>query len=144
MNKVMIIGYLGRDPETRYVASGDAVTEFSVATSEKWTAKDGEKKERTEWFTVVAWGRQAEVCGEYLHKGSRVYIEGQQQTDTWDDKETGKTMYRTKLRLQRFEFLTSKGEDSGPRPEQSIAGTDEKAPAKEDDMGDDLDDDIPF
>jgi single-strand DNA-binding protein len=142
MNKVMIIGYLGRDPETRYVASGDAVTEFSVATSEKWTAKDGEQKERTEWFTVVAWGRQAEVCGEYLHKGSRVYIEGQQQTDTWEDKETKKTMYRTKLRLQRFEFLTPKGEESsGPRPEQSIAGTDEKPDKPEED---DLDDDIPF
>ena len=145
MNKVMIIGFLGRDPETRYLQSGQAVTEFSVATTERWRDKNTqEQRESTEWFNVVAWGRQAEVCAEYLRKGSRVFVEGKQQTDTWDDRETGEKRYRTKLRLDRFEFLTPRGEGGGQRPEQSIAGHENTQPATAATADEEFDDDIPF
>lgn len=145
MNKVMIIGYLGRDPETRYTPSGATVCEFSVATTEKWRDKQsGEMKEETEWFNVVAWNRQAEVCGEYLRKGSRVFVEGKQQTDTWEQE--GQKRYRTKLKLDRFEFLSeNRGGGGGDRPSQTIAGHEEQKPETETaGGGDDFEDDIPF
>ncbi len=96
LNKVMIIGYLGRDPEMRYTPSGRPVTSFSVATSRTWTSAEGERREETEWFNVVAWGNLAEICKSHLSKNQQVYIEGRLQTRGWED-ETGKKHFRTEL-----------------------------------------------
>jgi len=90
LNKVMIIGHLGRDPEMRYTPSGRPVTTFTVATSRSWNTADGERNTETEWFNVVAWGNLAEICKQYLNKGQQVYIEGRLQTRRWDDKEGNK------------------------------------------------------
>ncbi|MGD8603593.1 MAG: single-stranded DNA-binding protein [Anaerolineales bacterium] len=90
MNKVMIIGNLGRDPEMRYTPSGRPVTTFSVATSRSWHSADGERHEDTEWFNVVAWGNLAEICNSYLHKGQQVYVEGRLQTRRWEDSDGNK------------------------------------------------------
>lgn len=87
LNKVMIIGHLGRDPEMRYTPSGRPVASFSVAVSRNWKSSNGERKSETEWFKIVAWGKLAEICKEYLHKGQQVYIEGRLQTRQWEDKE---------------------------------------------------------
>ena len=96
LNKVMIIGYLGRDPEMRYTPSGRPVTSFSVATSRTWTSAEGERREETEWFNVVAWGTLAEICKSHLSKNQQVYVEGRLQTRGWED-ETGKKHFRTEL-----------------------------------------------
>jgi len=96
MNKVMIIGNLGRDPEMRYTPSGKPVTTFSVATSRTWVTSDGERREATEWFNVVAWNNLAEICNQFLRKGSRVYVEGHLQTRNWED-DNGCRHYRTEL-----------------------------------------------
>jgi single-strand DNA-binding protein len=90
LNKVMIIGHLGRDPEMRYTPSGRPVTTFTVATSRSWNTVDGERHQETEWFNVVAWGNLAEICKQYLTKGQQVYVEGRLQTRRWDDKEGNK------------------------------------------------------
>ncbi len=90
LNKVMIIGHLGRDPEMRYTPSGRPVTSFTVATSRSWNTADGERRSETEWFNVVAWGSLAEICKQYLTKGQQVYIEGRLQTRRWDDEEGNK------------------------------------------------------
>jgi len=90
LNKVMIIGHLGRDPEMRYTPSGRPVTTYTVATSRSWNTVDGERHQETEWFNVVAWGNLAEICKQYLTKGQQVYIEGRLQTRHWDDKEGNK------------------------------------------------------
>jgi single-strand DNA-binding protein len=96
LNKVMIIGYVGREPEMRYTPSGRPVTSFSVATSRTWTSAEGERREETEWFNVVAWGNLAEICKAHLTKSQQVYIEGRLQTRGWED-ETGKKHFRTEL-----------------------------------------------
>lgn len=96
LNKVMIIGHLGRDPEMRYTPSGRPVTSFSVATSRSWTSAEGERREEVEWFNVVAWGALAEICKSHLSKGLQVYIEGRLQTRGWED-DSGKKHYRTEL-----------------------------------------------
>ena len=87
LNKVMVIGHLGRDPEMRYTPSGRPVTTFTVAVSRSWNTADGERRSETEWFNIVAWGNLAEICKQYLHKGQQVYIEGRLQTRRWEDKE---------------------------------------------------------
>ena len=104
VNKVILIGNLGRDPETRYTTSGDAVTNLRIATTEQWKDKSGEKQERTEWHTVVLFGRQAEVAGEYLKKGRSVYIEGRLQTRKYTDKE-GVEKYATEIVGDRMQLL---------------------------------------
>jgi single-strand DNA-binding protein len=96
LNKVMIIGHLGRDPELRYTPSGRPVASFSVATSRTWTSSEGERREETEWFNVVAWGNLAEICKTHLAKGQQVYVEGRLQTRGWED-ENGTRHYRTEL-----------------------------------------------
>ncbi len=96
LNKVMIIGHLGRDPEMRYTPNGRPVTSFSVATTRTWTSAEGERREETEWFNVVAWGNLAEICKAHLSKGQQVYIEGRLQTRGWED-EDGKKHFRTEL-----------------------------------------------
>lgn len=96
LNKVMIIGHVGREPEMRYTPSGRPVTSFSVATSRSWTSADGERREETEWFNVVAWGNLAEICKTHLTRGQQVYVEGRLQTRGWED-ESGKKHFRTEL-----------------------------------------------
>ncbi|RLC66251.1 MAG: single-stranded DNA-binding protein [Chloroflexi bacterium] len=96
LNKVMVIGNVGRDPEMRYIPSGKPVTSFSVATTRSWTNSDGERCEETEWFNVVAWGSLAEICKQHLRKGEQVYIEGRLQTRSWEDHE-GRKRFRTEL-----------------------------------------------
>ena len=118
LNKVMIIGNLGKDPEVRYTAGGVAVASFSVATSEKFKAKSGEWEEKTEWHNVTLWARLAEIAGEYLSKGKTVYIEGRLQTRKWTDKE-GKDRYTTEIVGEKMQMLSGKGEGAGGgRPEQ--------------------------
>jgi single-strand DNA-binding protein len=97
LNKVMLIGNLGKDPELRYTPSGVAVATFSVATNESWKDQDGNTQERTEWHNIVAWRKLAEICGEYLKKGKKVYIEGRIQTRSYDDKNTGAKKYITEI-----------------------------------------------
>lgn len=134
VNKVIAIGNLGQDPETRYVPSGAAVTTFSLAVDEQWKDKStGEQMERTEWINVEVWGNAAEACAKYLSKGSQCYVEGSLRTDSWDDEKTGAKMYRTKVRANNVQFLGGKGEG---KPEPS-----KPAPAPQ---PQDFDDDIPF
>ena len=111
VNKVILIGNLGRDPETRYTTGGDAVTNLRIATTETWKDKAGEKQEKTEWHSVVLFGRQAEIAGEYLKKGRSVYIEGRLQTRKYTDKE-GVEKYSTEIVGDRMQLLGS-GRDSG-------------------------------
>jgi single-strand DNA-binding protein len=111
LNKVMIIGHLGRDPEMRYTPSGRPVTTFSVATSRTWFSAEGERNEETEWFNVVSWGSLAEICNQHLHRGQQVYIEGRLQTRTWDDSE-GKKRSTTELVAREMIMLGDGREDS--------------------------------
>lgn len=97
LNKAMLIGNLGKDPELRYTSSGVAVATFSLATSDSWKDQDGNQQERTEWHNIVAWRKLAEICGEWLKKGKKVYIEGRIQTRTYDDKNTGQKKYFTEI-----------------------------------------------
>ncbi len=106
INKFFGVGNLGRDPEVRYTPDGTAVTNFSIACSEKWT-KDGEKKEKTEWINIVAWGKLAEICGEYLTKGSMVAVVGKMQTRKWEDKE-GNNRYTTEININEMKMLGGK------------------------------------
>lgn len=116
VNKVILIGNLGADPETRYTAAGAAVTNCTVATSESWKDKDGTQQERTEWHRCIAFNRLAEVMGEYLRKGSKVYIEGKLQTRKWQDRE-GVDRYTTEIVVGEMQMLDSRGagEDAGQR-----------------------------
>jgi len=111
LNKVMVIGSVGRDPEMRYIPSGTPVTSFSVATSRSWTNSEGERCEETEWFNVVAWGNLAEICKQHLRKGQQVYIEGRLQTRRWEDHE-GRKRYRTELVANEMIKLGNRGEPS--------------------------------
>ena len=104
VNKVILVGRLGQNPEVRYTPSGAAVANFSVATNESWTDKSGQKQERTEWHRVVVWGKLAELCNNYLQKGRQVYLEGRLQTRQWQDKD-GQTKYTTEIQAQTVQFL---------------------------------------
>ncbi|KAA3661650.1 MAG: single-stranded DNA-binding protein [Calditrichaeota bacterium] len=112
VNKVILIGNLGKDPELRYTQSGQAVASFSLATNESWKGKDGSQQEKTEWHNIVLWARQAELANEYLKKGSMVYIEGRLQTRNWDDKD-GVKHYITEIVGQNMQFLDSRGQEGG-------------------------------
>lgn len=126
LNKVMIIGHVGRDPEMRFVSSGRPVTAFSVATTRSWTNSDGERREETEWFNVVAWGNLAEICKQHLRKGRQVYIEGRFQTRSWQDQEERKH-FRTELVANEMILL---GDRRGTPSEvvESTAEGDEEFP----------------
>jgi single-strand DNA-binding protein len=151
VNKVILIGNLGKDPETRYLPSGEALTSFSIATSETWKDKtSGEKKEATEWHRISTFGKLAEICGEYLRKGSQVYIEGSLRTRKWQDKE-GQDRYTTEVRADQMRMLGSRGGGDGGGSAMrepaaaSSGGGGSKAPAKKSGGSfDDMDDDIPF
>ncbi len=108
INKVIIIGNLGKDPELRHTPQGQAVANFPVATSESWNDKQGQKQERTEWHRVVVWGKLAELCGKYLSKGRKAYVEGRLQTRAWDDKD-GQKRYTTEIIANTVQFLDSAG-----------------------------------
>ena len=154
VNKVILVGRLGKDPETRYMTNGEAVTNVTLATSENWKDKSGEKQEKTEWHNLVFYRRLAEVAGEYLKKGSQIYVEGKITTDKWQDKE-GKDRYTTKIVVNEMTMLGGKSSggssfevmdkpaasapsgDSSPPPAAS-----KPAPAKG--GFDNFDDDIPF
>src|SRR5450755_2578429 len=146
VNKVILIGNLGRDPETRYTTGGDAVTNIRLATTDTWKDKAGEKQEKTEWHSVVFFGRQAEIAGEYLKKGRQVYVEGRLQTRKWQDKE-GQDRYTTEIIADVMQMLGSRSGMGAGEPremrEPSVAG--ESKPAKKP-VGQfqDMDDDIPF
>jgi single-strand DNA-binding protein len=113
LNKVMLIGNLGKDPELRFTPSGRAVAKFSLATSEQWTTPEGQRQDRTEWHNIVVWGKQAETCGQYLSKGRQVYIEGSIRSRQYDDKE-GQKRWITEVVAQRVQFLGGgRGEGAG-------------------------------
>jgi single-strand DNA-binding protein len=113
VNRVILIGRLGKDPEIRSIPSGTSVAKFSLATDERFTDKNGEKQDRTEWHNIVAWGKLAEICGQYLRKGKLVFIEGSIRTDSWDDKETGVKKYRTEIIAKDMQMLEKKGDEEG-------------------------------
>ena len=142
VNKAILIGNLGRDPEVRFTGSGKAVANFSIATSEVFSDAQGQRQERTEWHNIVVWGKQAETCGQYLQKGRQVYIEGSIRSRQYDDKE-GNKRYITEIVAQRVQFLGGGGggggrgagpRDAGPGPEEPAGGGGPGAP----------EDDIPF
>jgi len=125
VNKVILIGNLGGDPELRTTPGGASVASFTLATNETWNDKDGTKQERTEWHRIVAWGRLAEICGQYLSKGRQVYIEGRLQTREWEDKQ-GNKRKTTEVVARDMQMLGGRGEGGGERPQQA-AGTPEFA-----------------
>ncbi len=133
LNKVMIIGHLGRDPEMRYTPSGKPVTTFSVATSRSWNTSNGERRSETEWFNVVAWGSLAEICNQYLHKGERVYIEGRLQTRKWEDDDGNKRSTVEVVAKEMIMLSDRKKKDGDDEPEESFA-----------DEGFDEEDEFPF
>jgi len=138
LNKVMIIGRLGRDPEIRYSQSGAPIANMNIATDEFYTDKDGNRVERTEWHRVVAFGKSAEVCGQYLAKGSLIYVEGKLQTRKWQDQQ-GQDRYTTEIKADRVQFLDRKGErgmnDSGEGRRGPAAGQDRGRRSDFEDMG---------
>ena len=142
LNKVMLIGNLGKDPELRFTPSGRAVAKFSLATSEQWTTPEGQRQDRTEWHNIVVWGKQAETCGQYLSKGRQVFIEGSIRSRQYDDKE-GQKRWITEVVAQRVQFLGGgRGDGAGrgaPGGGGGSGGGDEAAPAPMPE-----DDDIPF
>lgn len=150
INKVILIGNLGQDPETRYMPSGGAVTNVTLATSETWKDKQtGQPQERTEWHRVVFFNRLAEIAGEYLRKGSKVYIEGSLRTRKWQDKATGADRYTTEIVAGELQMLDSRGADAGggqAGPQPAPRAAPQAAPAQGGPAGgfDNFDDDIPF
>jgi single-strand DNA-binding protein len=135
-NKLIAIGNLGKDPETRFLPSGAQVTSFSIACTESWKDKTtGETKERTEWINCECWGKLAEICAQYLTKGSQVFVEGKMRTESWE--KDGITRYATKIRMDGVQFLGSKPQGSGTTTSAPVPKTD--TPAQPD-----FDDDIPF
>ncbi len=145
VNKVILIGNLGRDPEVRYMPSGSAVTNVTIATTDSWKDKQtGDKQERTEWHNVVFYNRLAEIAGEYLKKGSKVYVEGSLRTRKWQDKNTGADRYTTEIIANEMQMLDSKGSGSAPFNRDTSASSDESKPEMAAATLDDFDDDIPF
>ncbi len=112
LNKAMLIGNLGADPELRYTQSGVAVASLRIATSRRWKNKEGQQQEQTEWHNIVAWDRLGEICNEYLHKGSKIYVEGRLQTRKWQDQ-SGNDRYTTEIVASDVQFLTPRGEGGG-------------------------------
>ena len=147
VNKVIVVGNLGKDPETRFLPDGKAVCNFSVATTDTWKDKaSGEKKEATEWHRISAFGRLAEICGEYLKKGSQVYIEGKLKTRKWQDKE-GQDRYTTEIIADAMQMLGSRSGMGGGEPRETrepAAGGESRPARKPAGQFQDMDDDIPF
>ena len=149
INKAIIVGNLGRDPEVRYTANGSAVANVTIATSESWKDKQsGERQERTEWHRVVFFGRLAEIAEEYLKKGSQVYIEGSIRTQKWQDKESGQDRYTTEIVARDMQMLGSRGGEASGASDDDYSGAASSATASSgggaSGRDPDLDDDIPF
>lgn len=148
LNKAIIIGHLGKDPEVKYMPNGEAVVNFSVATTETWKDKQsGEKKERTEWHNITAYGRLAEICGEYLRKGIQVYLEGKLQTRKWQDKQTGQDRYSTEIVLGEMKIMGSKNSNQGAysgQDQESSQQSSAQSRQSQSKPSNDFDDDIPF
>ena len=143
LNKAILIGNLGKDPEIRYTPSGMAVANFSLATTENWT-KDGQRESRTEWHRIVAFGRLAEICGEYLSKGTQIYVEGKIQTRDWEDKD-GNKRYTTELIANQMQMLGTRDMADAPRSSATpSAAPSAKSDIPEPPYPDTQDDDIPF
>jgi len=143
LNKVMLIGNLGRDPEVRSIPSGQQVATFTLATNRRWTDKAGQRQEQTEWHQIVCWGKSAEIAAQYLTKGKQIFVEGRIQTRSWDDKQTGEKKYRTEIICDNFQMLGQRGggpdmeghahPSGGPTYDEGLGGP-----------GAPEDDDIPF
>ncbi len=137
VNKVILVGNLGRDPEVRYTGDGKPVANFTMATTERWSdPSSGERKEKTEWHRIVVWGKQAEIAGEFLRKGRQVYVEGSLQTREWTDRD-GNKRQTTEVRAQRFQMLGRRAEEDDAAASPKPTAVAEKGPGFEED-------DIPF
>jgi len=144
LNKVLLIGNLGRDPELRSTPSGQQVAHFTLATSRRWKDKNGQRQEQTEWHYITVWGKQAEIAGQYLTKGRQIFVEGRLQTNSWDDRQTGEKRYRTEIVCENFQMLGGRGgaeadasapaSGGGPTYDEGLGGS----------PGAPEDDDIPF
>ncbi|MBN2433117.1 MAG: single-stranded DNA-binding protein [Acidobacteria bacterium] len=148
LNKVMLIGRLGRDPELRYTAGGQPYVRFSVATDDSWTDRNGERQTRTEWHNIVGWRKLAEICNQYLSKGRLVYIEGRLQTRQWEDQ-SGNKRYSTEIvmnDMQMLESRTAAGEPSGSHPEPPYESTPGDSYNEDIQVSDEpiTDEDVPF
>jgi len=144
VNKAIIVGNLGKDPETRFLPDGKAVCSFSVATTDRWKDKaTGENKEATEWHRISTFGRLAEICGEYLKKGSQVYIEGRLRTRKWQDKE-GQDRYTTEIVADAMQMLGSRSGMGGAEVREPAATGESKPVSRPAGQFQDMDDDIPF
>jgi single-strand DNA-binding protein len=139
VNKVILVGNLGANPEMRFTQGGQAVANLRIATTERWTDRNGQRQEATEWHRVVVWGKQAEIVGQYLTKGRQVYIEGRIRTRQWQDQ-TGQKRYTTEIVAQSVQMLGGRGERG---PEEPVAAVTAEEPAAGD-FGPGPDDDIPF
>ena len=121
MQKTLLIGYLGKDPEMKYTAGGTAIATFTIASTERWKNSAGEPQEHTEWFNIKAFGKRAEVVAEHLHKGSRIFLKGRQRTESWDDKQSGGKKYRTYVYADKIEFLAESQRDgNGQKTELTL------------------------
>ena len=146
LNKVILIGRLGNDPEIRTTQSGQTLATFNVATNRRWRDRDGNRQEETEWHRIVCWGRQAEVAGQYLNRGKLVSVEGRLQTRSWDDQQTGQKRFMTEIVCDNFQMLGSRGDNQG-QPGYGGQGRREQPQSAPQDQGFDAseqDDDIPF
>jgi single-strand DNA-binding protein len=144
INKVILIGNLGKDPELRYTPGGAAVVNFSIATNERWKDKSGQSQERTEWHNIVLWGRLAEIANDYLKKGSSVYIEGRLQTRSWEDRD-GNKRYTTEVVGRQMQLLGRETRTDGKMPEAEPEGGFTSGTKPEGEKGADaVDDDLPF
>ncbi|HYU32522.1 MAG TPA: single-stranded DNA-binding protein [Thermoanaerobaculia bacterium] len=152
LNKVLLIGNLGKDPEMRSLPSGQPVASFTLATSRRWRDKNGQKQEQTEWHQIVIFGKQAEIAGQYLTKGKQIYVEGRIQTRSWDDRQTGEKKYRTEIICDNFQMLGGRGgggefEAAGPAASTGGGASYGGGPSYDDQSGgggEPEDDDIPF
>ncbi|HEY6249995.1 MAG TPA: single-stranded DNA-binding protein [Candidatus Angelobacter sp.] len=154
VNKVILVGNLGKDPEVKYTTSGVPVAKFSVATNERYKDKSGEWQDRTEWHNIVAWQRLAEIVGEYVKKGSKIYIEGRLQTSSWEDKQSGEKKYKTEIVANDLVLLGGRGDSEGEGRSRSAGAStssaatmDQRVPHAEEGAPQEhgiTDEDIPF
>ena len=149
VNKVILVGNLGRDPEMRFMPNGEAVCNFSIATTDSWKDKSGQKQERTEWHRVVIYGRLAEIASEYLKKGAKVYIEGKLRTSKWQDKATGVDKYSTDIVASEMQMLDGKGGSSNGGSSYNAPSSSQQSSRSQEmpesaGSNDSFDDDIPF